>query len=50
VSIIAFQCSEFQGKRLELVLRARREHHAVTELDCAARGGGADARAGARDH
>ena len=42
--------AELLGERLELVLRARGEHHALAELDCAARGGGADAGAGARDH
>ena len=42
--------AELLGQRRELVLRARRQHDAVAELHGAARGGGADAGAGAGDH
>ena len=42
--------AELLRERLELVLRAGGEHHAVAELDRAVSGGGADAGAGAGDH
>ena len=42
--------AELLRQRLELVLGARGQHDAVAELDGSARGGGADAGAGAGDH